>query len=143
MSSQCGNVTDAEERKRILMRSGRWFVCLKRNHRAQECRSSLKCLTCGKRHHVTICGASSSKGASNPPLPKQQQSTPSPSTPQPQTQKATPTSRSVLSMFVDVRTPVLLQTAKVVSRVQARCSSRHPNHTDDLRHWKPEVIRGR
>ncbi|KAL5488550.1 hypothetical protein EMCRGX_G017504 [Ephydatia muelleri] len=59
-------------------------------------------------------GASSSKGASNPPLPKQQQSTPSPSTPQPQTQKATPTSRSVLSMFVDVRTPVLLQTAKVV-----------------------------
>eukprot|EP00731_Ephydatia_muelleri_P009508 Em0005g94a len=114
VSSQCGNVTDAEERKRILMRSGRCFVCLKRNHRAQECRSSLKCLTCGKRHHVTICGASSSKGASNPPLPKQQQSTPSPSTPQPQTQKATPTSRSVLSMFVDVRTPVLLQTAKVV-----------------------------
>ncbi|KAL5494489.1 hypothetical protein EMCRGX_G015831 [Ephydatia muelleri] len=114
VSSQCGNVTDAEERKRVLMRSGRCFVCLKRNHRAQECRSSLKCLTCGKRHHVTICGASSSKGASNPPLPKQQQSTPSPSTPQPQTQKATPTSRSVLSMFVDVRTPVLLQTAKVV-----------------------------
>ena len=114
VSSQCGNVTDAEERKRILMRSGRCFVCLKRNHRAQECRSSLKCLTCGKRHHATICGASSSKGASNPPLPKQQQSTPSPSTPQPQTQKATPTSRSVLSMFVDVRTPVLLQTAKVV-----------------------------
>eukprot|EP00731_Ephydatia_muelleri_P009492 Em0005g78a len=114
VSSQCGNVTDAEERKRVLMRSGRCFVCLKRNHRAQECRSSLKCLTCGKWHHVTICGASSSKGASNPPLPKQQQSTPSPSTPQPQTQKATPTSRSVLSMFVDVRTPVLLQTAKVV-----------------------------
>lgn len=31
VSSHCGNVTDVEERKCTLM-----FVCLKRNHRAQE-----------------------------------------------------------------------------------------------------------
>lgn len=94
VSSHCGNMTDVSRRKHILMRNGRCLVCLKRNNRAQECHSSL---TCGKRHHVTICGTSF-KGASNPSVSKQQQLAPSPSTPEPQTQKATPTSRSVLSM---------------------------------------------
>ena len=39
--SHCTRVTGIEEKKSILMKNGRCFVCLKRNHKARECRSSL------------------------------------------------------------------------------------------------------
>ena len=57
-SDVCTTVTDGEVRKKILKKSGRCFVCLKRGHISKECRSKYKCSKCGNRHHVTICSKS-------------------------------------------------------------------------------------
>ena len=57
-SDVCTTVTDGEVRKKVLKKSGRWFVCLKRGHISKECRSKYKCSKCGNRHHVTICSKS-------------------------------------------------------------------------------------
>ena len=53
-SDVCTNVTDGETRKKILKKSGRCFVCLKRGHISKECWSKYKCSKCGNRHHVSI-----------------------------------------------------------------------------------------
>ena len=37
------------------MKEGRCFVCLKTNHRGQNCDSSKKCRRCGKCHHQSLC----------------------------------------------------------------------------------------
>lgn len=37
------------------MKSGRCFNCLRRNHRARDCRSSTACKRCQRRHHTSIC----------------------------------------------------------------------------------------
>jgi len=61
-SSSCRTVTDASERKQIL-RTGRCFVCLRKNHMNRECRSAVKCNKCNGRYHVSIC----SRGQGKPP----------------------------------------------------------------------------
>ena len=54
-SVSCRTVTDPTERKQILRKTGRCFVCLRRYHTSRECRSTLKCTSCGGRHHISIC----------------------------------------------------------------------------------------
>ena len=54
-SNACGVVTQPEARKRILQRSGRCFVCLRRGHISCECRLNGKCSRCSGRHHISIC----------------------------------------------------------------------------------------
>ena len=49
-SASCDSVKGAQDRKAVL-KEGRYFVCLKTNHRAQNCDSSKKCRRYGKRHH--------------------------------------------------------------------------------------------
>ena len=44
-----------EERRAILIRDGRCFVCLKLRHRAQNCESNKKCRKCNHRHHQSLC----------------------------------------------------------------------------------------
>ena len=53
---RCNRVSNPEERKLYLTRSGRCFVCLRRGHLSQQCQSKLRCSTCGGRHHSSICG---------------------------------------------------------------------------------------
>ena len=48
-------VTSIAARKEILKREGRCFVCLKRNHISKDCSSRMKCLKCGRQHHISIC----------------------------------------------------------------------------------------
>ena len=48
-------VTNPEARKQILRRTGRCFVCIRKNHISKQCRSSVKCLGCNGRHHSSIC----------------------------------------------------------------------------------------
>ena len=113
---QCVKVTDVEARKSILMKTGRCFVCLKRNHKARECRSSMTCSNCRRRHHASICGASS-RATTTSPGTKQASSVSSQSTSMhqpPKTSTSQNSQSSVLSMFIDARTPVLLQTARAV-----------------------------
>ena len=107
---QCVKVTDIEVRKAILMKTGRCFVCLKRNHKAKECRSSMTCSNCRKRHHTSICGASS-KAITTSTGTRQASSVSFQSTPMhqpPKTSTSQNSQSSVLSMLIDVRTPVLL-----------------------------------
>ena len=54
-SSGCKTVLDIGERKNILMRSGRCFICLKKYHISMECCSAIRWRNCGGRHHTCFC----------------------------------------------------------------------------------------
>ena len=54
-SSSCTAVTDINQRKVILKRTGRCFVCLRRHHLSRDCRSPVKCTHCNGHHHTSIC----------------------------------------------------------------------------------------
>ena len=60
-SNECKNYTDPQDRKGILKKYSRCFVCLKANHRSFECRSKLRCLQCKAKHHVSICSSMPAK----------------------------------------------------------------------------------
>ena len=49
--ASCSTVSDVAERKLVLRRSGRCFVCLKKYHMSRDCRSRLRCSNCNGRHH--------------------------------------------------------------------------------------------
>ena len=53
-AARCKTVTDIDVKKDILMKSGRCFVCLRRGHKAKECRSPYKCSACGRRRHQCL-----------------------------------------------------------------------------------------
>ena len=130
-SSTCRTVTDVSERKQILRKAGRCFVCLRKNHMSRECRSTMKCNKCNGRHHVSICN--SGQGGRQEPnntLPK----TDSTSTPQPTSQvlvnspsNHVPTTTASL-YCIDARTPVLLQTARA-----SVCKVNNPNVSREVR----------
>ena len=65
-SSSCTVITDATQRKGILKRTGRCFVCLRRHHLSKDCRSSAKCAQCSGRHHTSICKASTTAPRGQP-----------------------------------------------------------------------------
>ena len=46
-----------DDRKGIIFKKRCCYVCLKRRHKARECRSSVKCLVCGGRHFPIMCSA--------------------------------------------------------------------------------------
>ena len=55
-ASECKNVTSVEDRKAILKKQGRCFVCLRRSgHIAQNCTSRIQCMECKGRHHLAVC----------------------------------------------------------------------------------------
>lgn len=54
-STTCKTVIDVVQRKQILKKAGRCFVCLKWYHMSHECHSSLRCFVCNGRHYVIIC----------------------------------------------------------------------------------------
>ena len=55
IASDCGSVTDVGERKRIVVKAGRCYNCLKKGHIGRDCRSPSKCSNCEGRHHLSIC----------------------------------------------------------------------------------------
>ncbi len=55
LSANCKTVTNVAARRDILKRSGRCFVCLRKNHISRECQSNIKCFKCGRRHHGSLC----------------------------------------------------------------------------------------
>ena len=54
-SASCNVVKTVSERKAILIRNGRCFVCLKINHRAQSYNSNKSCSKFHRRHHQSLC----------------------------------------------------------------------------------------
>jgi hypothetical protein len=54
-SASCQRVVDINTRKQILRRDNRCFVCLSKNHRADQCEPSKSCRRCSGKHHQSIC----------------------------------------------------------------------------------------
>ena len=54
-SASCEKITRLQDRKDILRRDKRCFVCLRIGHVSQECQNSRGCRKCGQRHHQSIC----------------------------------------------------------------------------------------
>ena len=51
-----------QQRKLILQRNGRCFLCIKTGHRIKECQSPHKCRNCQQSHHQSICQKSVAGG---------------------------------------------------------------------------------
>ena len=55
-SFDCHVVTSLQERKNILRKTGRCFLCLRRgSHISRDCKSSVKCHICNGHHHLSLC----------------------------------------------------------------------------------------
>ena len=54
-STTCKKVTSVGEYKEMLKWLGRYFNCLKPNHRARDCDSCRNCCYCHHRHHQSLC----------------------------------------------------------------------------------------
>ena len=55
-SFDCQVVTNLQERKNILRKTGRCFLCLRRgSHISRDCKSSVKCHICNGHHHMSLC----------------------------------------------------------------------------------------
>ena len=125
-SNSCSSVTDPAERKKLLMKSGRCFACLRRYHMQRDCRSAMRCPNCGGRHHVSICmkgqprsarGSNSQTGSSDHssalPTPSAGPSAPLPANAQSTSRHQRANGLPTSSMhYVDAKVPVLLQTAR-------------------------------
>ena len=109
-STSCTTITDVVQRKTILKKAGRCFVCLKRHHLSRDCRSPIKCARCNGWHHASICREgngnsqlASNNGSSNQELPHSQNQ---------ELTSQTRTSVTTQLYCVNTAVPVLLQTAK-------------------------------
>ena len=68
--SECHVVTNIEERKGILKKQGRCFICLRRvGHLARNCDSNIQCLGCQGRHHLAVCDVRGVRGSDNSDSP--------------------------------------------------------------------------
>lgn len=54
-SGSCESVKLVEDRRRILQRAGRCFVCLRKGHISGNFRTNLRCTNCRGCHHMRIC----------------------------------------------------------------------------------------
>ena len=55
-TAQCHIVTDIRERRNMLRRQGRCYLCFRKAGRlAKDCEVSIKCFNCRGRHHVALC----------------------------------------------------------------------------------------
>ena len=120
-SNSCSTVTDKNERKdpEILKRSGRCYICLRKNHVARECKSKIKCFKCDKRHHISICPSNSKIKPSPPEHEAAHQPNPHEECPrmQPQGHQRTDQNKEQpqdthVNMFVNAQSSILLQTAR-------------------------------
>ncbi|XP_022797625.1 uncharacterized protein LOC111335895 [Stylophora pistillata] len=56
-SVNCTKVTETGKRRRILAEKRLCFNCTGGKHRADECKSRLRCQKCSRKHHTSICNA--------------------------------------------------------------------------------------
>ena len=131
-SNACKIVTNSAARKDLLIKQGRCFVCLRKDHLSRNCKSKNQCFKCKGRHHISICPsdgthegiAHNSTNLSRTQSQEQPQNqrgnndegTPRAAPRQEQNQKQLKTSKQNLTaLCVSAATPVLLQTAKALT----------------------------
>ena len=47
---ECRKITEVNERKQLICKYGRCFICLKKGHISKNCSSDVNCSACGKRY---------------------------------------------------------------------------------------------
>ncbi len=106
-SNSCTTVADKTDRKELLRKAGRCFVCLKRHHLSRDCRSKFNCKNCRGRHHISICTRTAyqnkTKKPSEPLTDPEKNS---------EGHRETNVPRTSSVLYVGAQTPVLLQTAR-------------------------------
>ena len=132
-------MTNSAARKDLLIKQGRCFVCLRKDHLSRNCPSKNQCYKCKGRHHISICpsdGSNEGSAHNNTNLSR------TPSQEQPQNQsgnndegnpipganslRAAPRQeqnqkqpktlkQNLTALYVSAATPVLLQTAKALT----------------------------
>ncbi len=78
----CKKVTDLNARKTLIKRYGRCYSCIKKGHKATNCRMKIVCRHCHGKHHSSLCckmikSASVEGSGSGDPIPSSQPETPS------------------------------------------------------------------
>ena len=53
----CSKVANVQERKRLIGKYGRCFNCLRKGHRARDCKTKVICKRCDAKHHTSLCEA--------------------------------------------------------------------------------------
>ena len=97
-SLDCTVVTQVDERKQLLRRTGRCFSCLRKGHLSRNCRTTSRCQTCRGKHPTTVSQSATESTTSNF----------NPSAPE-----FTPTEHAS-TLCVNASKPVLLQTASAI-----------------------------
>ena len=54
-SYKCRKITDISQRKSILRKNGRCFLCLEKGHLVKNCSINYQCNKCKDKHNITIC----------------------------------------------------------------------------------------
>ncbi|XP_046864649.1 uncharacterized protein LOC124459172 [Xenia sp. Carnegie-2017] len=52
---ECEKIKSIEERKNIIKKYGRCYICLEKGHKARDCDNNIKCSICKKNHHKALC----------------------------------------------------------------------------------------
>ncbi|XP_046862618.1 uncharacterized protein LOC124456128 [Xenia sp. Carnegie-2017] len=52
---ECEKIKSIEERKNIIKKYGRCYICLEKGHMARDCDNNIKCSICKKNHHKALC----------------------------------------------------------------------------------------
>ena len=66
---RCSTITNLDTRKSIIRKYGRCFVCIRKGHKAVDCRSKIKCKKCNGKHHISLCYFSKDSTVSKNPSP--------------------------------------------------------------------------
>jgi hypothetical protein len=109
-SASCERITGMQNRKDILRRDKRCFVCLRVGHVSRECTNVTGCRKCGQHHHQLICSRNNHPKPTDPPEDKRE----SPNSTNPNNQSENTTATSATSMSRKGRA-VLLQTARCIA----------------------------
>ena len=64
-TSTCTEYTTVEARRSQVMKMQLCFNCLKKSHRAQDCKNFARCKKCNKKHHTSICTSESPENNNN------------------------------------------------------------------------------
>ncbi|XP_003391348.1 PREDICTED: uncharacterized protein LOC100639084, partial [Amphimedon queenslandica] len=114
----CRRVSSVEERRQILRRVGRCFICLRKGHISSKCRSRWKCMKCKEQHHTSICNKGTQPKKDEKPLNPGATSF---------------TSERATTMYTSpMKQAVLLQTAEAVIRNPLSNQRGHANIIFDL-----------
>lgn len=71
-SNSCKMVTNPAARKDILIKQGRCFVFLRKDHLSKNCPSKHECFKCKGKHHISICTSNGNSSINSRTTPKQE-----------------------------------------------------------------------